>query len=110
MQVRRSTWDAVTERLYGQPLPFDRAFDAATNREVGAAYLRQMQEFLRSHRGSWKTDERTLLLACYNAGPGRVAKSGFCFNGLPASTRDYVVRAAALHDALRQECAELAGE
>lgn len=105
MQVKASTWAEVTAQLYGQRIPFERAFEPDLNRRVGLAYLRQLRTFLAGHRERWRADERTLLLACYNAGPERVREAGFCFTRLPASTRDYITRAGALHDALRREAA-----
>lgn len=103
MQVKASTWADVTARLYGRRIPFERAFEPDLNRRVGLAYLRQLRTFLADHREHWRADERTLLLACYNAGPERVREAGFCFTRLPATTRDYITRAGALHDALRRE-------
>jgi len=98
MQVMEETWRETTERLYGSSISFKRAFEPALNREVGSAYLSHLHQFLLSHRNEWQASERSLLLACYNAGPGRVAKAGFSLGKLPASTRDYVARASALHD------------
>jgi soluble lytic murein transglycosylase-like protein len=99
MQIMAGTWAETTERLYGKALPFKQAFDPMQNRQVGTAYLTANHTFLQQHRGQWKSDERSLLLACYNAGPGRVAAAGFNVRRLPASTRDYIQRASALHDA-----------
>jgi hypothetical protein len=67
---------------------------------VGEAYLDSLDAFLDRYRGQWRADRRSLLLACYNAGPARVRRAGFDLAGLPASTRDYVRRAGALHDVL----------
>ena len=105
MQVKAATWAEVTAKLYGKRIPFERAFEPELNRRVGLAYLRQLRTFLAGHRERWRTDERTLLLACYNAGPERVREAGFCVTRLPATTRDYITRAGALHDALRREAA-----
>ena len=99
MQIKAETWSEVTRRHMGERISFSRAFDPALNRRVGAAYLSDLQRFLSKHRGQWKADERALLLACYNAGPERVRKAGFDIRRLPASTRDYVTRGSALHDA-----------
>ncbi|HMP77465.1 MAG TPA: lytic transglycosylase domain-containing protein [Kiritimatiellia bacterium] len=100
MQIMAATWSDVTRRHFGQRIGFDRAFDAQLNRQVGAAYLNDLQAFLTRHRALWKADERSLLLACYNAGPERVRQCGFDVRRLPASTRDYVQRGSALHEAL----------
>ena len=98
MQIKSGTWRDMTTRLFGKPLPFDQAFDPALNRRVGTAYLAFLQERLLPRQAEWKADERTLLLAAYNAGPGRLLKSGFDLAGMPRQTRDYVERASALHD------------
>ena len=98
MQIKRETWQETTRGAFGSPLPFSRAFEPALNRQVGSAYLAYLQAFIQSHRSEWKSDERALLLACYNAGPTAVERAGFDVARIPASTRDYVDRAAALHD------------
>ncbi len=98
MQIMRATWRETTANLYGKSLSFDRAFDPAVNRKVGTAYLATLHTYLQQNRNKWQADERSLLLACYNAGPQRVAAAGFNLRRLPASTQDYVKRASALHD------------
>ncbi|MCB1100924.1 MAG: lytic transglycosylase domain-containing protein [Kiritimatiellae bacterium] len=103
MQIKSDTWREVTTSLYGRSLSFSRAFDPDINRRVGKAYLSKLHTFLVDHRGDWNADERSLLLACYNAGPGRVIQSGFALDTLPASTRDYIARVSAIHDDLIAE-------
>ncbi len=98
MQIKRSTWAEVTEKVYGRVLSFDLAFNADMNRRVGKAYFAQLQEFLQKNRKGWRADERSLLLACYNAGPNRVMEAGFDLRNLSESTQSYVERAVALHD------------
>jgi hypothetical protein len=98
MQIKRATWGHVTRRMNGQPIPFDRAFDPELNRRVGRAYLAEIQQILHANRAKWKSDERSLLLACYNAGPERVKKAGYDVRRLPKSVQCYVERASALHD------------
>lgn len=98
MQIMPSTWNEVTRRHFGERIAFNRAFESQLNRSVGQAYLADLQAFLARHRSLWKSDERSLLLACYNAGPERVKQCGFDIRRLPASTRDYVERGSALHD------------
>ena len=109
MQVKAETWLEQTRRLFGRPLSFEQAFDPGLNRRVGLAYLRHLRGFLAEHRARWQGDERALLLACYNAGPGRVAAAGFDVRRLPATTRDYVQRAQALHECIRAERLAQAG-
>ncbi|HOW97566.1 MAG TPA: lytic transglycosylase domain-containing protein [Kiritimatiellia bacterium] len=98
MQIKRGTWRDVTRRLYGKPVSFDRAFEPELNRIVGRAYLAHLQDFLGRNQSHWKTDELSLLLACYNAGPTRVAKGGFHPDRWPVLTREYVQRVTALHE------------
>ena len=105
MQIKAGTWRDMTTRLFGQPLPFDQAFDPALNRRVGTAYLAFLQERLLPRQAEWRADERALLLAAYNAGPGRLRDAGFDLDRMPRQTRDYVERASALHDAYVQALA-----
>lgn len=109
MQIKAGTWREVTRDLYGRALPFSRAFEPDTNRRVGKAYLSWLHDFLVERRDAWQADERSLLLACYNAGPGRVMEAGFALDSLPASTRDYIERASAIHDDLVAESRGNAG-
>ncbi len=106
MQIKAGTWRDMTARLFGSPLPFDQAFDPAMNRRVGTAYLSFLQERMLPRQADWKTDERSLLLAAYNAGPGRLNRSGFDLGRMPRQTRDYVERASALHDAFLRDMAQ----
>jgi len=98
MQIRSGTWHDMTTRLFGAPRPFSQAFDPALNRRVGTAYLAWIQKQILARQRDWKTDERSLLLAAYNAGPGRLKTSGYKLRGMPRQTRDYVARVGALHD------------
>ncbi len=103
MQIMAGTWRDTTRDLYGKTLSFHRAFEPALNREVGTAYLARLHHFLQQNRSEWRADERSLLLACYNAGPQRVAQANFTLKHLPVATRDYIARASALHDHYLQE-------
>ena len=105
MQIKAGTWRDMTTRLFGRPLPFDRAFEPDLNRRVGVAYLAFLQESILPRQAEWKSDERALLLAAYNAGPGRLRRSGFDLDRMPAQTQDYVERASALHDVYLGELA-----
>jgi hypothetical protein len=98
MQIKRATWRETSRNLLGRAISFDLAFHPVINRRIGKAYLAELQEFLQSNRKLWKADERSLLLACYNAGPERVRQAGFDVRRLPAVTRSYVERATALHE------------
>lgn len=98
MQIRESTWKEVTRKHFGETLSFDRAFDPDLNRQVGRYYLGDLQVYLYKNRGRWRSDLRSLLLACYNAGPERVRKSGFNLENLPKTVQSYASRGSALHD------------
>jgi len=100
MQIKRATWNQMTAREFGRKVDFQRAFDADLNRRMGKAYLAWLHEYLNRYRGRWKADERSLILACYNAGPTQVKEAGFNLKRLPASTQDYVRRASALHESM----------
>ncbi len=100
MQIMPETWADMTSNMFGREIPFDRAFDPELNRQVGRHYLAFLQAFLRDNQDRWQSDERSLLLACYNGGLGRVEQAGFDVQRLPASVRDYVRRGSALHNAL----------
>jgi soluble lytic murein transglycosylase-like protein len=105
MQIKAETWQEMTRKMFGTPLPFDRAFEPTLNRRVGTAYLAHLQERILPRQAEWRADERSLLLAGYNAGPGRLCASGFDLARLPRQTRDYVERASALHDFLLDDLA-----
>lgn len=103
MQIKRETWRSITRELFGRPLPFQQAFDPNLNRRVGRAYLARLQEYIAQYRGHWQADERSLLIAAYNAGPTCVTQRGFNLKRLPGSTRDYVERVRNLHDVMLEE-------
>lgn len=103
MQIRLATWRDVSRKVFGRPLPFQKAFDGTLNRRVGSAYLAQIQTQIGQHRAEWQSDERALLIAAYNAGPTLLAQKKFDLNKMPASTRDYVERVTNLHDAMLAE-------
>ena len=98
MQIMRTTWIDMTVLEFGEPLTFDRAFEPDLNVDMGKAYLNYLQVFLHKHQPRWKSDRRSLLLACYNAGPGAVEEAGFDTQLLPRSTQAYIERAISLHD------------
>ncbi len=103
MQIRLATWREVSRKVFGRPLPFAKAFDGVLNRRVGSAYLAQLQTQLGQHRAAWQADERSLLIAAYNAGPTLLTQKNFDLKKAPASTRDYVERVTNLHDAMLAE-------
>jgi len=98
MQLKREAWQDAASTIFAKPPPFDRAFDPDLNRRVGQAYLAQLQRFLLENRPLWRDDMRSLLTACYNAGPNRVEAAGFSVRSLPETTRSYVERVTTLHD------------
>lgn len=81
MQIMPATWTMLSARhgLGSDP------FDVRANILAGAAYLRAMWDRYRSV---------PLMLAAYNAGPGRADAYAAGRRGLPAETRAYVARLA----------------
>lgn len=81
MQIMPRTWSILAAR-YG--LGSD-PFDVRANIHGGAAYLRLMWD---------RYGDLRLMLAAYNAGPGRVDEYRAGLRHLPAETRSYVARLA----------------
>lgn len=81
MQIMPATWSMLTSkhRLGSDP------FDVRANIHAGAAYLRAMWDRYRDVR---------LMLAAYNAGPGRADAYAAGRRGLPAETMAYVAAIA----------------
>ena len=81
MQIMPATWAMLTaqHRLGSDP------FDVRANILAGAAYLRAMWDRYRDVR---------LMLAAYNAGPGRADAYAAGRRGLPAETVAYVAAIA----------------
>ncbi|HET6523152.1 lytic transglycosylase domain-containing protein [Sphingopyxis sp.] len=81
MQVMPATWAMLTAkyRLGNDP------FDARSNIHAGAAYLRAMWD---------RYGDIRLMLAAYNAGPGRTDAYAARRRGLPAETVAYVAAIA----------------
>jgi len=90
MQIMPATWEEWTARLYGESLPFDRAYDPAINEAVGTAYLRWIRETLRTWMGREPAIED--ILAAYNGGIGRYRSMEYDLRRMPAETQDYVAR------------------
>ena len=98
MQIMSGTWKDVTRDMFGRPINFDRAFQPEWNRRVGRGYLAHIHATLQPHKEKWMSDERSLVIAAYNGGLGRLEKGGYNLDHMPASTKDYVARVTALHD------------
>jgi soluble lytic murein transglycosylase-like protein len=81
MQIMPGTWAMLTAR-HGLG---DNPFDSRANIHAGAAYLRQMWDRYHDIR---------LMLAAYNAGPGRADAYAAGRRGLPAETLAYVAAIA----------------
>lgn len=86
MQIMPATWAMLSAR---HGLGAD-SFDVRSNILAGAAYLRAMWDRYR---------DVPLMLAAYNAGPGRADAYASGRRGLPAETRAYVARIAPELDA-----------
>ena len=81
MQIMPATWASLTARHRLGPNPFD----PRANILAGAAYLRAMWD---------RYGDIRLMLAAYNAGPGRADAYAAGRRGLPAETVAYVARIA----------------
>lgn len=103
MQIMPGTWADMTRDVFGRPLAFEMAFDRELNRAMGRHYLAFLQQQLYVHRHEWQADERSLLLAGYNGGLGRLQSAGFDIQLMPASVQDYVARVSRVHDSLLGE-------
>ena len=100
MQIMPGTWEETTEKMFGNPIPFSRAFEPSLNREVGAYYLGEIQNWLKRHQSDWNSDLRSLILASYNAGFTTVMRKDFDITRLPDQVQSYVRRCSNLHDNL----------
>lgn len=81
MQIMPGTWASLTARHRLGPNPFD----PRANILAGAAYLRAMWD---------RYGDIALMLAAYNAGPGRADAYASGRRGLPAETIAYVAKIA----------------
>ena len=81
MQIMPATWAMLTARHRLGPDPFD----VRANIHAGAAYLRAMWD---------RYGDVRLMLAAYNAGPGRVDAYAAGRGGLPTETVAYVAAIA----------------
>ena len=81
MQIMPGTWASLTARHRLGPDPFD----PRANILAGAAYLRAMWD---------RYGDIALMLAAYNAGPGRADAYASGRRGLPAETIAYVAKIA----------------
>ncbi len=91
MQVTRSTWDWICHDYLQVDWDFDEcAFDPEKNIRVGVRFLRWIKDYL-DINDCQLCEDRELLLACYNAGPGAVRAYGFRVPPYP-ETVEYIRR------------------
>lgn len=88
MQVMPKTWAEQTKKIFNKELSFDQAYDPKINRQVGTAYLKEIQKILRSWMGKEPTIEH--ILAAYNGGVGTLRKCNYDISKMPRESRDYV--------------------
>jgi membrane-bound lytic murein transglycosylase MltF len=103
MQIKKTTWEEISPKVYGRRLPFQKAFQPEDNLRVGKAYLHELAVFLGQFQDEWADSPLDLLIAAYNAGPNRVQEAGFRIDRCPPATRNYVKRVRALHKVLLRE-------
>ncbi len=90
MQLMPQTWAEVTKKIYGKPLPFDKAEDPEINRKAGTYYLKWLQSNLRRMMNKEPTIEQ--ILAAYNGGIGRLKQKGWDVSKMPPESRDYAAK------------------
>jgi soluble lytic murein transglycosylase-like protein len=90
MQILKTTWYEQTKRMFGKPLPFNRAFEPTLNKKVGTGYLEWIRKTLA--RSDWMGCEPSdaHILAAYNGGIGKLRKNKYIVGRMPKSTRSYV--------------------
>lgn len=99
MQVMPETWTEVTQKLYGKPLPYERAFDPQTNQKVGITHLADIHyslSHLPAYRNLSTIEKQKCIAAGYNGGHNRfkgIAKVhgiNQTIPRMPRETRKYV--------------------
>lgn len=78
MQILRPTWEEINRKRFGGEYPYSQyATNDSINRMFGEYYLNKIKEFLDQHKSEWKTDQASLILACYHGGIGNIEKAKF---------------------------------
>lgn len=108
MQIKGDTWREVTQKQFGERIPFTRAFEPELNQQVGLAYLEQLATRLTENRERWKDSLLPLVVASFHRGPNCLESHGFSTRRLPREARDYVQRVINLHDLYASEARLLA--
>ena len=91
-QIMKPTWEWICADVLKKPYSWQEAFDEEKNKEVAMAYFCWIRRWLAKHKAKWRSSELDLILATYNAGPGRVRKAKFDVQKCPKSTREYIGR------------------
>lgn len=108
MQIKGDTWREVTQKQFGERIPFVRAFEPELNQQVGLAYLEQLAVLLTEKKERWKDSLLPLVVASFHRGPNCLESHGFSTRRLPREARDYVQRVINLHDLYASEARLLA--
>ena len=99
MQIKSGTWRDMTQRTYGEALPFEYAFHSRLNQRMGRAYLEYIAESLESQFDAQRQDDfLRVLVASYNLGPSAVSQHNYAVHRLPQRTRDYVNRVLNMYE------------
>lgn len=100
MQLMPKTWESINKKHFNGKYPFDKyATHSWINKKFGTLYLKEIKNYLDSHRSQWKTDQLPLIFACYFGGIGNVRKANFDPDKLKQHfplTYDYMVRGSNL--------------
>ena len=96
MQIMGPTWEEINRKHFGGKYPYRQyARNKGVNKAFGEIHLKNIKDYLDQHRSEWKTDQASLILACYHGGIGNVTLAKFdreiIRRKMPA-TYDYMVR------------------
>lgn len=94
MQIMKPTWDEVSERIYGKRIDYSLAYDPKKNKEIGIAYLNQLdlrlKKDLKGYSNMNQRQKQEQLAAAYNGGITRFLRIKGDISKMPAETKEYV--------------------
>jgi hypothetical protein len=78
MQLMKPAWDDMNNKFFGGKYPYEQyALNDHVNKMFGSKYLSYIKERLQQYKHLWRTDEESLILACYHGGLGNIMKAKF---------------------------------
>jgi len=94
MQIMKPTWNEMTQKLYGEKLPYEQAFNPVKNKHVGTNYLFELDELLTNslphYEKSTIREQQRYIAAAYNGGPTKLIQRKGRINTMPKETQKYV--------------------